>query len=366
MKENHQFFKSDTKYYPFVKIPNDILERINKGFSKEEIRYRMGLNYPVVTYIKEPNKPSQTRLVEKEKINIKGNGCMLIMASPGLIFLGIIIFSSIGKEGNALFVLIMIIVLIVFLRSFGVKIENTKYEVKETVPENEYSNLLTKYEEEYELISKKNEKNRKERDLRIKEIDFIIEKNFHSYTEKLYHEELKSFCESKKLNFVGKKGKTEIFFLQFLIEKFKNQINVDLTVKNNKYKPDFVFICEKSGFHIDIEIDEPYNSSNGLPIHIDRISEELRNDYFNDLNWGVIRFSECQIAQHPNLCVELIENIINSIRNKMDYYYCKLPTVDFWTYEEALIMANNNYRNSYLPNQLRIRNTNFNNNELPF
>ena len=65
------------------------------------------------------------------------------------------------------------------------------------------------------------------------------------------------------------------------------------------------------------------------------------------MNWIVIRFSEKQILQDTEKCIEVIENTIKAIHNKSELIVYTLKPDNRWSYEEALIMANNNARNKY-------------------
>jgi hypothetical protein len=153
------------------------------------------------------------------------------------------------------------------------------------------------------------------------------------------------------------RGKTEIYFLEKLHSKFGDQIQVDLFPETGKnpFQPDFLFLCNQTGICIDIEIDEPYSVDNGKPIHHDRSNDSIRNEYFTDLNVIVVRFSERQVIEHPQECVDLINQIrISFIEQSHFEYYHNVPRENLWTYEQSLIYANTNYRNTYLPNGMKV------------
>src|SRR5690606_25978332 len=92
------------------------------------------------------------------------------------------------------------------------------------------------------------------------------------------------------------KGATEDFFLTFLSNNISENIFTDLTLdyssvqKRFSYKPDFIIEVKELNLFIDIEIDEPYVGSNGSPIHFKKSNDNLRNNFFIDNKWIVIRF----------------------------------------------------------------------------
>lgn len=214
-------------------------------------------------------------------------------------------------------------------------------------------------------------------------IEFIEEKSIVTKIaeENRIHIEPKILLDKLKPNVLTIKktnndfrGKSELFFLTKLYNNFNSQVQVDVVPNfgKNPFQPDFVLICNKTGFHIDIEIDEPYSVDNGKPIHHDRSNDEDRNTFFLEMNWAVIRFSEKQIIENSEECICFIKSVLYSISNKKNSFEHNLPLEKKWTYEEALIMSNSNYRNTYLPNAMKIK-VNYNknkdyyeNDDLPF
>lgn len=116
-------------------------------------------------------------------------------------------------------------------------------------------------------------------------------------------------------NDVRKAGRTEKFFEEYLFNKFGDSVNANQGILFGHFYPDFVFVHPSLKFHIDIEIDEPYVMSSRDPIHcVD--NDENRNRYFLELNWIVVRFSEKQIIYYPEICVNVISNIIDFIEKR--------------------------------------------------
>ncbi len=152
------------------------------------------------------------------------------------------------------------------------------------------------------------------------------------------------------------KGRMELFFLEKLHDYFGERISIDVipNKQKNSYQPDYLLICEKTDFHLAIEIDEPYSVENGKPIHHDRSNDKKRNVFFEKINWGIIRFSEKQIVENHNECCSFINDVLQCIQNKQRIFSHKVKPDRKWSYEESLIMSNNNYRNTYLPNNMKV------------
>lgn len=206
------------------------------------------------------------------------------------------------------------------------------------------------------------------------EIDKEISSKRNEVENLMFINNLKPLSNINKLSIQNRRGKTELYFLSKLFENFNSQIHMDVIpdIGVNPFQPDFVVICNETGFHIDIEIDEPYSVNNGIPIHHDRSNDEERNRFFLEINWGVVRFSEKQIIENTNECIDLIKNLLFAIKNKKETLNHNVTPQSKWTYEEALIMSNNNFRNTYLPDNMKIKikydesNSKFNDYDLPF
>ena len=86
------------------------------------------------------------------------------------------------------------------------------------------------------------------------------------------------------------------------------------TGKNTRpYEPDIALISKTQiNIRIDIEIDEPYAAISRQPIHC--IGEDqMRDIYFTDRGWIVIRFSEHQVHTQEFECLKYLALILNKI-----------------------------------------------------
>lgn len=129
---------------------------------------------------------------------------------------------------------------------------------------------------------------------------------------------------------------------------------------NHPFEPDIAIIerCYKYGVRIDIEIDEPYGGYDKTPIHFIGCGDDFRDRRLANLGWLVIRFSEKQIIQEPDNCINFIKyllSLIDPFFNKT--YKGNFPTPDkCWTEVEAKIMAIQRFRENLLNHQFGIKN----------
>jgi very-short-patch-repair endonuclease len=120
------------------------------------------------------------------------------------------------------------------------------------------------------------------------------------------------------------------------------------------YSADFVLV-HSSGLSIDIEIDEPYVGNTKAPHHcIDQGKDDIRNQFFTNNNWVVIRFSEKQVVKYPYSCCKVIAEVLVRVtgdrtRGSQLQNIPNLPPEPMWTTKQAKVMAKLDYRKTYLP-----------------
>ena len=348
-------FNEKSDNYPIVIIPEKILGSFDYELSNEDVCEILNITYPILSYKKNSlNEPSEYRRVEKQKTKIKGDGCFLILGLPTLIFCVAMIIGGF-QSNNPIVSLIFIVCLFVLLGGLGVNMKTETYFDREKIDKKVYDDLYEKFQNEsYETTIENNK--RKENYLQQKnKIDLVIKNNIET-AKKIFHEnKMKPEVGLRQIK-TNSRGKTELYFLDKLFTKFGNQIYIDVAPDEgtNPYQPDFVFVCKETNLHIDIEIDEPYSVEYGKNIHHERTNDSERNSYFENINWIVIRFSEKQIIENSSACCDLIENIVENLKRKSYEYAHEVKLDKRWTYEESLIMSNNNYRNSYLPDNMKV------------
>tara|TARA_R110002012_G_scaffold319996_1_gene542059 strand:+ start:1224 stop:2597 length:1374 start_codon:yes stop_codon:yes gene_type:complete len=334
-------------FYPTILIPNKISTAILNSVSDKDIYTSLNINIPKLEKLEEPSIPNSYKYVKKEKTEYVGDGCIGIASIPIAILFVIMFIYSIGKVHIALtiFFLIGAIGQISYLFNFKSK----TIEEKINLPVQEYKKLKENYRQRLEEIKKKNIELEKEYNLKKKNIELSIKNKKNALAIKEYYKSLSVKSEVVRHNENIKRGKTELMFLDKLYKKFGNQIKVDISpnIDSQFYFPDFVFICNKTGLHIDIEIDEPYSFSEKKPTHHTESKDNERNRFFLDNNWIIIRFSERQIIQESEKCVEVIENTIIALHKKSELINYTLKQDNRWSYEEALVMSYNNVRNEY-------------------
>ncbi|MGB3760321.1 MAG: hypothetical protein WBA07_28740 [Rivularia sp. (in: cyanobacteria)] len=119
------------------------------------------------------------------------------------------------------------------------------------------------------------------------------------------------------------------------------------------YSADFL-IVHTSGLSIDIEIDEPYVGNTKEPHHcIDQKKDNIRNQFFSNNNWVVIRFSEKQAVKYPYRCCKVIAQVIARVSGDFTFLsqlnnVPSLPSEPMWTIKQAKKWAKDNYRKTYL------------------
>ena len=126
-------------------------------------------------------------------------------------------------------------------------------------------------------------------------------------------------------------------------------ISIPIHNRNYGYKPDIAIIWKEKDIYLDIEVDEPYDIISRKPIHYINCSDKLRNAYLINNGWFVFRFAEEQIVKDlENVCHIIYKYISFITRDKRFIASCDDSVIDRWTYEKAMTMASENYRENYL------------------
>ncbi|MEZ4887837.1 MAG: bifunctional DNA primase/polymerase [Chitinophagales bacterium] len=242
-----------------------------------------------------------------------------------------------------------------------------KYEENKRI----YKNKLKKYE--YDLANYKLDyQNRMESYQKNEYNDFLSKvSKFEEHKKYLYSHEylykyrkklLNDFFEeaTKPSNAENKylEGASERKIFQFLKGKskkfYQNLAIIEYEEIEDFYMPDIVYYDKKNELLIDIEIDEPYLTSDGSPIHCIG-SDDSRNDFFINHSWIVIRFAEEQVVKYPNQSYRFIKKVIKKVK-EVDFSETEFRyRVDMWTKNEAYKMAYNRFRQSYLRSNLSNR-----------
>ena len=128
--------------------------------------------------------------------------------------------------------------------------------------------------------------------------------------------------------------------------------NVSLPIKrrNYSYKPDIAILWKSKGIAIDVEIDEPYDIKSREPIHCtDDEKDYIRNAYFLENGWFVIRIAEEQVIKNVDgVCGYVFSVISVFAKDKRFARDCGINPVKRWSKEEAQKMAEDGFREKYL------------------
>lgn len=151
-------------------------------------------------------------------------------------------------------------------------------------------------------------------------------------------------------------GVTENYFYKKLTARFGTEIVLRNHYFNPRkfvpFFPDFIIKSLNYNIYIDVEIDEPYTLKNNSPTHFIE-EDDSRNYTFIAKNWFVIRFTESQIVNNTENCIELIDLLMQFIISKIEgsnaTFKLEFPFKEsMWTEEQAHEKAMAKYRNSYL------------------
>lgn len=152
------------------------------------------------------------------------------------------------------------------------------------------------------------------------------------------------------LNLSRMNPQEDTFFWYYLEKYFPEQVKRCYSF--HSYIPDFIYIDPITGFYIDIELDEPYVYDTGEPTHYQGYDDK-RNQFFFNNGWAIIRFSEEQIIKYPDSCCKALAEAVAYIRSDDTVLepflkISDLSLIRHWGQNEAIKMAQDNYRDTYL------------------
>ncbi len=151
------------------------------------------------------------------------------------------------------------------------------------------------------------------------------------------------------------KGVSERKFFEKLDQVFPSCVSVSgsLPVPGTQigrvYSPDGIF--EFHDVRFVIEVDEPYSGVTRRPTHYENSYDVDRNRVFNESGWMVVRFAEEQIVKQLDECIFFLVDLIRLLDPRAPFSASaqKWPDpIAVWTYDEALKMVEEKYRESYL------------------
>lgn len=132
-----------------------------------------------------------------------------------------------------------------------------------------------------------------------------------------------------------------------------NDVHMVIPNFNKPYEPDIVLFDSSINLYIDIEIDEPYDGYYRYPTHYVNPEDEVKQDnirdlFFTESGWLVLRFTEKQIHCQMDECTDFIKNVIKSIYNQDFLKDVKCEKEDQWDYNQCIHWQKYYYREKYL------------------
>ena len=132
-----------------------------------------------------------------------------------------------------------------------------------------------------------------------------------------------------------------------------NNVHMVIPNFNKPYEPDLVLFDKSLNLYIDIEIDEPYDGYYRYPTHYVNLEDEIKQDdirdlFFTESGWIVIRFTEKQVHCQANECIDYIKDVLNSIYNRDVINDVKYEIEYQWDYNKCIQWQKIYYRENYL------------------
>jgi very-short-patch-repair endonuclease len=152
-------------------------------------------------------------------------------------------------------------------------------------------------------------------------------------------------------------GVSEAYFKKYLKKYFPQILHPSYQFRINDeyaYSSDFTLILP-NGIRSIVEIDEPYHGTDDRPHHCtDDGKDDLRDEFFLQGNWMIMRFSEFQICAYPVECCKVIAQTINRVSHQQIIDLALFDSVKDlasdprWNRARSRQMAAADYRISYL------------------
>lgn len=150
----------------------------------------------------------------------------------------------------------------------------------------------------------------------------------------------------------GQKGYKEADFytlIQNKIPEIDKGVDFHLPIPffNKPYEPDIILFDKNTNLYIDIEIDEPYDGYYRYPTHVEE-KDNIRDLFFTESGWIVIRFTEKQVHEQASHCIDFIKDVLNSIYKKNETKISKVQDEGQWDNQQAILWEQEYYREKYL------------------
>lgn len=206
----------------------------------------------------------------------------------------------------------------------------------------------------------KSEPNQEQKD----DLRILFEPNSHFVQEGLYQYPVVKMPKqnsSLKLPRLGRSNQKGYKENDFYIQIKQNIVDIEIVNNvhmvipnfNKPYEPDIVLFDKSLNLYIDIEIDEPYDGYYRYPTHYIHPEDEVKQDnirdlFFTESGWIVIRFTEKQIHCEVDECIDYIKNVLCSIYNRHFNNDVKCEKENQWDYNQCIQWQKFYYREKYL------------------
>lgn len=132
-----------------------------------------------------------------------------------------------------------------------------------------------------------------------------------------------------------------------------NDVHMVIPNFNKPYEPDIVLFDKSLNLYIDIEIDEPYDGYYRYPTHYINPEDDIKQDnirdlFFTESGWIVIRFTEKQVHRQAKECIEYIKNVLNALYDRSFVNDSHFQKENQWDYDQCIQWQKVFYREKYL------------------
>lgn len=150
------------------------------------------------------------------------------------------------------------------------------------------------------------------------------------------------------------RGYSDVHFLSAirgsdLEAMLRGEVSMSVPCRAIPFEPAMALVDEEEGLCIDVEIDAPYHGWYRFPMHYTESKDEVRDRWFNDCGWTVVRFTERQVREQPEACIDLLKQVVARLRSTSEETIrCNVTPEKRWTLWEAVEMEKNLVREKYL------------------
>ena len=149
------------------------------------------------------------------------------------------------------------------------------------------------------------------------------------------------------------RGYKEADFLAAVLAEFTDiSVTDDVHLKvpglTTPKEPDIVLYDEDLNLYVDVEIDEPYDGYSRLVTHIVEGKDSIRDLFFKESGWVVVRFTEKQVHLSCEQCIRTLRNIVDVMRGQADPVSPFVEEENRWSRVQAIQWEKDLYREKYL------------------